>query len=209
MGNSRMRSQLSCSLAVLLVLAREVNAAPLPSAGAFTYSDQCISRGSGDLYGLRITLLRGLGGNIWAITYVEDEAPFLAFAKYDAKTGAVRIRRSKRRRTNVAYRRCGGYQRAARDKRWRPNNAACHQQQRNKNSLLWRKMMTVNHSSKLDCNNAGNSRLRRTVLNARGRNDRRTCPNENHSQERVGRRSTRPGRRQRISISVTSAADRG
>ena len=90
-GNSRMRSQLSCSLAVLLVLAGEANAAPLPSAGVFTYSDQCFSRGSGDLYGLRITLLRGLGGNIWAVTYVEDEAPFLAFANYDAKTGAVRF----------------------------------------------------------------------------------------------------------------------
>jgi hypothetical protein len=78
-------------LAALLVLAGEANAAPLPSAGAFTYSDQCFSRGSSDLYGLRITLLRGLGGNIWAVTYVEDEAPFLAFANYDAKTGAVRF----------------------------------------------------------------------------------------------------------------------
>ncbi len=84
-----MRSQLSCSLAVSLVLAGEANAAPLPPAGVFTYSDQCFSRGSGDLYGLRITLLRGLGGSIWAVTYVDDKEPSLAFAEYDAKTGAI------------------------------------------------------------------------------------------------------------------------
>jgi len=87
-----MRSQLGCALAALLVLAGEANAAALPPVGVFTYSDQCFSRGSGDLYGLRITLLRGHGpANIWAVTYVEDEEPFLAFANYDPKTGAVEI----------------------------------------------------------------------------------------------------------------------
>ena len=87
-----MRWEFSFLLAVPLVLIGGANAAPLPPVGVFTYSDQCISRESDDLYGFRITLLRGHGpANTWAVTYVEDQEPFLAFANYDAKTGAVRI----------------------------------------------------------------------------------------------------------------------
>ena len=79
------------SLVVTLIVSQMASAAPLPQAGVFTYSDQCISRGSGDTYGYRIALLRGPGGYIWALIYIDDSAPILGFAKFDPKTGAIHI----------------------------------------------------------------------------------------------------------------------
>jgi hypothetical protein len=74
---------------VALSQAGEAKAAPLPPAGVFTYSNQCFEHESGDLSGLRVTLLHGPGGHIWAVTYVNDEAPFLASTEYDLKSGSI------------------------------------------------------------------------------------------------------------------------
>ncbi|HWY61663.1 MAG TPA: hypothetical protein VNW15_07155 [Rhizomicrobium sp.] len=75
--------------ALMLLPFGTVSAAPLPQAGAFTYSNQCFSRGSGDLYGLRITLLRHPGGGPWAVTYIDDEAPLLGIVDFWEKSGAI------------------------------------------------------------------------------------------------------------------------
>src|SRR5205823_3052414 len=81
-GEARMVVRCIVGSAVALVSLNTATAAPLPQGGVFTYSDQCVSRRSGDTYGYRIVLLRGVGGYIWAVVYVDNEAPSLGFAKY-------------------------------------------------------------------------------------------------------------------------------
>jgi hypothetical protein len=77
------------SLLIIAALAQATEALPLPPAVAITYSNQCFGLNSGDLSGLRITLLRGPGKSLWTVTYIRDELPFLASAEYYATSGAI------------------------------------------------------------------------------------------------------------------------